>query len=58
MGKWTERFLELARNVAEWSKDPNTKVGVGADTTSMPLEQFEVAVTMFQEAGVELEHAK
>ncbi|MHB8388014.1 MAG: deoxycytidylate deaminase [Acidobacteriaceae bacterium] len=25
--KWDHRFLELARHVAGWSKDPNTKVG-------------------------------
>lgn len=24
---WDERFLGLARHVAEWSKDPSTKVG-------------------------------
>lgn len=25
--KWDRRFLELARHVASWSKDPSTKVG-------------------------------
>lgn len=25
--KWEHRFLELAYNVANWSKDPSTKVG-------------------------------
>jgi dCMP deaminase len=25
--KWDSRFLSLARSVAEWSKDPSTKVG-------------------------------
>lgn len=25
--KWDERFMELARMVATWSKDPSTKVG-------------------------------
>ncbi len=25
--KWVRRFLELASTVAQWSKDPNTKVG-------------------------------
>ena len=25
--KWDRRFLELARHVAQWSKDPSTKVG-------------------------------
>lgn len=30
MNKWTERFLNLARNVAEWSKDPSTQVGAVA----------------------------
>jgi dCMP deaminase len=27
MTKWDERFMELARLVASWSKDPSTKVG-------------------------------
>ncbi len=27
MSKWEMRFLELARHVAQWSKDPSTKVG-------------------------------
>lgn len=26
-GKWDRRFLELARHVAGWSKDPSTKAG-------------------------------
>jgi len=25
--KWDKRFLQLARTVAQWSKDPSTKVG-------------------------------
>lgn len=25
--KWTQRFLRLADHVAQWSKDPSTKVG-------------------------------
>jgi dCMP deaminase len=25
--KWDTRFLELARHISEWSKDPSTKVG-------------------------------
>lgn len=140
MSKWTERFLNLARNVAEWSKDPNTKVGavavgeskqiletgfnglprgvqdlpermerpakyiwtahaeenlvahaarkqlegstvyvthlccnacarmlinagvakvvVGDGKTAMPVEQFDAATTMFDEAGVELEFSR
>ena len=32
--KWTNRFLDLAAHIAEWSKDPSTKVGcviVGKD---------------------------
>ena len=140
VGKWTARFLDLAKTVAGWSKDPSTKVGavavgeskqiletgfnglprgvqdlpermerpakyiwtahaeenlvahaarkqlegstvyvthlccnacarmlinagvarvvVGDGQTSMPLEQFEAAVTMFEEAGVQLESAK
>lgn len=135
--KWQERFLSLAQTVAQWSKDPTTKVGavavasskqiletgfnglprgvhdlpermerpakyiwtahaeenlvahaarkvlegstvyvthlccnacarmlinagvakvvVGSGQTSMPLEQFEAALAMFEEAGVELE---
>ncbi len=27
MNKWTQRFLELAKHVSEWSYDPRTKVG-------------------------------
>ena len=27
LSKWDERFIELARLVAAWSKDPSTKVG-------------------------------
>lgn len=27
MDKWHQRFLDLAEHVAEWSKDPSTKVG-------------------------------
>lgn len=135
---WKIRFLNLARAISEWSKDPNTKVGAiavadskqiletgfnglprgvqdlpermerpakyiwtahaeenlvahaarkqlegstvyvthlccnacarmlinagvkkvvfGSGQTSMPLEQFEAAVAMFAEAGVELEN--
>lgn len=30
MDKWTSRFLELARLVGSWSKDPSTKVGAVA----------------------------
>ncbi len=32
--KWDNRFLELAKHISEWSKDPSTKVGcvvVGED---------------------------
>jgi dCMP deaminase len=32
--KWDRRFINLARHIAEWSKDPSTKVGcvvVGPD---------------------------
>ena len=32
--KWDRRFIELARHIAQWSKDPSTKVGcvvVGPD---------------------------
>lgn len=140
MSKWKQRFLDLAKSVAEWSKDPSTKVGavavgeskqiletgfngpprgvqdlpermerpakyiwtahaeenlvahaarkqlegstvyvthlccnacarmlinagvarvvVGDGLTSMPMEQFEAAVTMFREAGVQLEESK
>lgn len=34
MDKWTLRYLKLAKEIADWSKDPSTKVGavvVGAD---------------------------
>lgn len=27
MGKWDQRFMEMARLVASWSKDPSSKVG-------------------------------
>ena len=27
MSKWDERFIALAQHVADWSKDPSTKVG-------------------------------
>ena len=27
MGKWDYRFIELARHISQWSKDPSTKVG-------------------------------
>lgn len=27
MSKWDYRFLDLAQHVAQWSKDPSTKVG-------------------------------
>lgn len=27
IGKWDKRFLELARFISKWSKDPSTKVG-------------------------------
>src|SRR6478736_2390241 len=26
-GKWDKRFIELAKHVSTWSKDPSTKVG-------------------------------
>ena len=25
--KWDERFIDLARHISQWSKDPSTKVG-------------------------------
>jgi len=25
--KWDARYIELARHVAQWSKDPSTKAG-------------------------------
>lgn len=34
MSNWDTRFLELAKHIAQWSKDPSTKVGcviVGKD---------------------------
>lgn len=139
-GRWTQRFLDLAKTVASWSKDPSTQVGavavgsskqiletgfnglprgvqdlpermerpakyiwtahaeenlvahaarkqlegstvyvthlccnacarmlinagvakvvVGGGLTSMPVEQFQAAVTMFNEAGVQLENSE
>jgi len=38
MGKWNKRFIELARHISQWSKDPSTKVGcvvVGEDRQIM-----------------------
>jgi len=38
--KWDDRFLDLARHVANWSKDPSTKVGavlVGRDQRDVVL---------------------
>lgn len=38
--RWDQRFLELARHVAGWSKDPSTKVGaviVGRDKREVAL---------------------
>lgn len=140
MSKWTERYLNLAKAISFWSKDPNTKVGavavgsskqiletgfnglprgvqdldermerpakyiwtahaeenlvahaarkqlegstvyvthlccnacarmlinagvakvvVGDGKTAMPVEQFDAATTMFDEAGVELEFSR
>ena len=34
MGKWDQRFLDLAKQISTWSKDPSTQVGcvvVGPD---------------------------
>ena len=28
--KWNERYMAMAKEVAQWSKDPNTKVGAVA----------------------------
>jgi dCMP deaminase len=30
MNKWTRRYLDVAKSVATWSKDPSTKVGAVA----------------------------
>jgi dCMP deaminase len=27
MSKWDKRYIELAKNVAQWSKDPSRKIG-------------------------------
>lgn len=38
--KWDRRFMDLARHVAQWSKDPSTKVGavlVGVDRRNIAL---------------------
>jgi dCMP deaminase len=38
--KWIDRYVALARHVAEWSKDPSTKVGavaVGRDPREIAL---------------------
>lgn len=34
MNKWQKHYFKLAKNIADWSKDPSTKVGaivIGAD---------------------------
>jgi len=39
MARWTQRFFDLARLVAGWSKDPSTQVGaVAVDTANRVLE--------------------
>jgi dCMP deaminase len=30
MNKWSQRYLELAKQISEWSKDPSKKVGAVA----------------------------
>lgn len=35
--KWQERFLGLARSIAQWSKDPTTKVGAVAIAPSKQI---------------------
>lgn len=36
---WSQRFMDVARMVAQWSKDPNTKVGaVAVDANRRILE--------------------
>lgn len=40
MTNWNERYMDLARHVAKWSKDPSTKVGaiaVGKDRRQIAL---------------------
>ena len=40
MNKWDLRYMALARHVAQWSKDPSTKVGavlVGVDRKKIAL---------------------
>ena len=40
LDKWDQRFLDLASHVADWSKDPSTKVGsvvVASDRRIMSL---------------------
>lgn len=37
--KWTRRFLDLAKHIASWSKDPRTKVGcVAVNDAKVVLE--------------------
>lgn len=44
MNKWDERFLDLAKHVSAWSKDPSTKVGAvitrGNEIVSMGYNGF------------------
>jgi dCMP deaminase len=38
--KWNERYMAMAKEVAQWSKDPNTKVGaVAVGTKGQILSQ-------------------
>lgn len=40
LAKWDRRFMDLARHVADWSKDPSTKCGaviVGRDSRQIAL---------------------
>ena len=49
MTRWDERFLELAKLVASWSKDPSTKVGAvitdGNRVVSLGFNGFPAGVT-------------
>ncbi len=34
MNKWDSRFLDLAKHISQWSKDPSTKVGAVVTDTN------------------------
>ena len=47
--KWDERFIDLARHISQWSKDPSTKVGASRERTARfarPVQRVPKGVPM------------